>query len=1000
MSWEEYKYIEVSYHFIDSAGSLQSSKWRRVPAADLWRWLDANPDKAAYFRTVQAFELPNKEQDEKHIAPFYLDLDSEVLSESLSDARLVVAHFVDRHEVEPSIWFSGNKGFHITVPATAFGAAPGSVLTYHWRHVADKLARTLELQTLDTRVYSRPRMWRISSTRHAKSLLFKTRLSVHELRSMDAAGIRELAKATRETDTADPEQTEEARPGLVTLYKKAVAEYTDRQKRYESEEDVEYVFADDHPLCVAYLLENGLALLGTKNRADMALAGYCKTKGMSIDAALTFMSMWADRIPVSLTHVSSGKQRVSQSQAVCRTVYSDKRYKFSCGSILACGVEVDCEKCLAKYGEPAKLEIWQFSEASNEGKRVSIDADAIGKDRKQLIYPESVTGACAGIVSDSTACQKCGLRKYVNLETGRCQRTIRFNSSNPMTLELLESSKYQVLRRRIRSLFGVETRCLSFSYDEEWANAQVIFIASRISTDFKLEAKTSRERIVYLGHGLELNRGYRFSGYVWSHPRDMAATLVADKAEPLQSSLAALTFTAEELDALKVFQPDEGQAPLDKIRHIHQVFIDDFAFLFGRPELFMAVDLVYHSIRRVNFQKQLIRGWLDILLLGDTRQGKSDVCEKFMRYYDLGVMASGETSSRTGLLYTIQMIAGEEAWIAFGLLPRAHGHLVVVDEIHGMPAPDFRQFTEVRSKGVVDVKRAAYGVAPAETRLISIANARHNRALGMYRFPVEAIPDIPCFAALEDISRFDYVVGLKAGDVDGEVINKDVRELPSVTNPYTSELCKRLALWVWTRRPEQVNVTRDCEIVVLQLANRMALEYVPDIPLVETADVRHKIVRVACAIAGRTYNTEDGTTLLVEPRHAFAAYDMLYELYSAQGLDYWGYSDERAQTELTESLLAEIRFRFQAFTSHQTVARWILNNIEFTRARLASGMNISKAEAEEVVGLLQEYKMVTEERGKILKTPAGRDFLHSFIPQSERVHLTAEQVAGVTEENF
>ncbi|MCK5642338.1 MAG: hypothetical protein KAJ19_16140, partial [Gammaproteobacteria bacterium] len=251
MLWQQYKYIEVKYDFIDPAGNIQSSKWRRILAADLGRWLDANQGKVAYFHTIQTFKLAHKEQDEEHIAPFYIDLDAddlsgerspvEMLEESLRDARLVVDYFADRHEVVPSIWFSGNRGFHITVDPMAFGAAPNSVLTYHWRHVADGMARELVLETLDKRVYSRPRVWRIEATRHAKSGLFKTRLSVHEVRSMDAAGIRELAKETREMDTADSEQAEEARPGLVTLYKKAVAEYTDRQKRYESDEDIEYV---------------------------------------------------------------------------------------------------------------------------------------------------------------------------------------------------------------------------------------------------------------------------------------------------------------------------------------------------------------------------------------------------------------------------------------------------------------------------------------------------------------------------------------------------------------------------------------------------------------------------------------------------------------------------------------------------------------------------------------------------------------------------------------
>lgn len=999
--WEEYKYIEAKYDFLDSTGNMQSSKWRRIQTTELRGWLDANPGKAAYFHTIQSFKLPVKEQDESHYADFYIDMDAEVFDDALRDARLIVDYFLKGHEVEPKVWFSGNRGFHITLDAVAFGAEPSSTLTYHWRHVADAIARKVGLSSLDERVYSRPRMWRIEKTRHAKSKLFKIRLYLHELRSLDAAGIKELAKTPRDTDEEVVDPPETACAGLATVYEAAVKEYSLRQQRYEDSEDIDYTFAENHPACIAYLLEHGLALLGTKNRADMALAGYCKTKGIPIDVAIGLMAAWSERIPVTMTHVSDMRQRVMQTKAVCRTVYADARYGFSCGSILACGVKVDCEKCFVKNGEPVELEIWEFSKAQNRGIRVSIEVDAIGKSREQLIYPSRIHGQCGGIANDSKVCQRCSMSRFVNLDTGNCERTILFNSANPMTLELLESQKFQVVRRRVRTLFGVDRNCMSFSFKAEWSNAQTIFIASRISTDFKLEPKTSRERVLYLGHGLELNRGYRMTGYVWSHPRNMAAILVADTATPLQSSLSALTFTKEELDELKIFQPDAGQEPLDKIRSIHKVFEDDFAFLFGRPELFMAVDLVYHSVRRVNFQRQLIRGWLDILILGDTGQGKSDICEKYMRYYDLGVMAAGETSSRTGLLYNIQMIAGEEAWIAFGLLPRANGHLVFVDEIHDMPSADFRQFTQVRSKGVVDVKRVAYGAAPAETRLVSIANAKRNRALGNYNYPVEAIPEIPCFAALEDVRRFDYAIGLKANDVDAEVINQDVREIAGVNNPYTGDLCKQLILWIWTRTPDHIIVTDECETVILKQAKRMAAEYVPDIPLVETADVRHKIVRVACAIAGRTYSTDDGENLIVKPEHAYAAYDVLYDFYRGPGLNYWGYSDDRAKGELNEDLIQEITLEFQAFDGYLKIARWVLNTVEFTRNRLQSSMNLPRNIAEKIMSFLVEYRMVKETGGKTVKTPSGRDFLYNLVPHMERAHLTAKQLAdGVTEEDL
>lgn len=1005
--WEEYRYIEVSYHFKPSNlskfddkkpnGSIESSKWARIHIDKLKEWQDANPNKAAYFRTVQTFELPNSKPGETHYCPLYIDLDADNPRDALRDTRLIVDYFLKGFEIEPQVWFSGNKGFHVQVQGLVFGAEPHSRLSYHWRHFLNRLDSKLGLQTTDKAVYSVPRMWRIGNTKHPKSGLYKTRLNLTELsRGIDY--IRSVCDKPRRLPF-DGEPASASRE-LSRLYQQAKKSYEDSQKIpvVDAKEILE--LTKDTPPCVEYLLDNGLAELGTKNRADMALAGYYKDSGTDIKIALNIMGDWAESIPASLTHVHNPTQRLSQSLRVVRTVYASEKYHFSCGSMLNCGMKIDCTDCPVKKSQARQVDLWSYSKAENLGKRVVLEADAIGKDQKVLIPPSKVKGTCTGYNTESAICGRCSLGEFLDAETGEHYRTIVFNSKNPQTVDLVSAGS-EFVSHLIKRIFGVTDRCYSFKFEIEWGNAQTIHLATTVSTDFKVEEEITRVRAIYLGHGLLLNKSYKLSGYVWSHPRTKAAVFLIDDAQPLQSSLATFNLSKDELNELSIFRPAPGQSVIEKVKELHAAFTNDFIYIFGRELLVLAIDMVYHSARWINFQKKRVKGWLDILVVGDTGQGKSEVAEMLMSYYGLGTLAAGETTSRTGLLYTIQMVKGEEAWVAFGLLPRASGHLVVVDEVHGMKAADFREFTVVRSKGIVDVKRAAYGKAAAETRLISIANARPGQSMSSYGYPVQVIIDIPPFKALEDVRRFDYAVGVRAGDVSEEVINRDVYLLSNTEHPYTQKLCKNLILWVWTRRPEQIIISRQTERDILLFALKMGQEYVPDIPLVEAADIRNKLIRLATAFAGRTYNTSDGINLEVEPKHAEAAYNMLYDLYSAPGLDYFGFSDDRSKLLYEEDELVILNDQFkELFPDWDTISRWLLANSSFNKTMVGIGLNLSRAEIDRILGWLSESQFILMAGdGKYRKTPTGRDFLHSLFPVRADKHLTAEELLeeGATE---
>lgn len=982
--WEEYKYCYV--HLITP--NNRPTKWRRILRERTGEWVDRNQGALSYFSTIQSFRGADKTEDEEHWSPMFFDLDAkdsksdislaeliERLIPVLADARKLVDYFVQGFEIIPEVWFSGGKGFHVVVPGKIFSADPASDLTYHWKHLAAKLEKKLALVSLDWRVYSNPRMWRLSNTQH-KSGRYKIPLDLGEL-GRGIEHILSLAAQPRELQLEN-ESTSKAELTLSRLFKECVDEYNERPKVGEYEGIEAPVFGENLPPCVTYLWENGLALLGTKNQADMALSNYLKAAGITIDKAEVLMSEWARGIPVSVTHISDPEDRVLQTMRVLRTVYSDHKYQFSCGSMRACKMDVDCKECgVEEVSKTLEVPLSDFPAAANYGRRIAVEADVVGKNSGELIVPSEVKGWC-NFKPDTAICNRCMMGKYFNSDADRFERTIIFSAKEKLTISLIDVTTAS-LHNRIKRIFMVEERCYDFLYEAKFGNANVVFLSTRISGDFKLVDEIMRTRAIFLGHEIELNKGYKLYGFVWTHPRTGKAILLIDSIEPLQSSLATFSLEKHQLNELMVFQPNNGQPPLDKIHEIHSILMNNYIRVWGREELLMAIDLVFHSARRFTFQQnEGMKGWLDILVLGDTGQGKSDIAEKLMAYYDLGVMAAGETSSRTGLLYTIHMQAGEESWIAFGLLPRATGYLVVIDEVHGMSPSDFKELTQVRSRGFVDVKRHVFGVAKTETRLISIANCRSKKSLASYNHPVQAIVDIESFTSFEDVRRFDYAVGVRAGDINDSDINQNVNSLPVIDNPYTPELSKNLILWIWTRRPEQIIIQPKTEETILELAMEISQDYIADIPLIESADIRHKLARLAAAIAGRVYSTQDGEHLIVTDEHAVAAHQVLNEFYKSPGLQYYQWSDDRKRIVHSPERLTALIFDFQTtFSDWSQISAWLLDVSEFSKTVLKAACGLSTAEADQLMAFLITNRFIIVDRYKHAKTPSGREFLQS-----------------------
>lgn len=121
------------------------------------------------------------------------DIDQPDLAAALVDARRLVATLQERYGTEDvPVWFSGSKGFHLTVEL-AHAPLPSENFHRVARTFAGMLAAQADVM-IDQGIYDLPRIIRMPNTRHPKTGLFKRRLDADALLRLSPEGVRRLAE--------------------------------------------------------------------------------------------------------------------------------------------------------------------------------------------------------------------------------------------------------------------------------------------------------------------------------------------------------------------------------------------------------------------------------------------------------------------------------------------------------------------------------------------------------------------------------------------------------------------------------------------------------------------------------------------------------------------------------------------------------------------------------------------------------------------------------------
>jgi hypothetical protein len=571
-------------------------------------------EEARLAREREADELPDQQL---HYCGLYFDFDcdyeklniklEEALKRSRADAVKLAQWFVTQFDLNPphvQCWFSGKKGFHVYVHPEPFGIQPHRHLSYIIKHVAVQLKDFLGLTTLDTSVYTIPRMWRIANTTHPSTGRFKIELSLHELANWDIGKILEQSRGPRTgygaeraiviSNLYDPVEYKDVDPleDAVAWWRQFIELYdiqADMQRLRPRRPIVRPRDSDEWPDCIKDMLEHGPKDGGpNRNRVLLPIAGFLHDANIDRLVAHDMVKQWTESF---YPDPSELRQRIQNGRSVVECAYRGM-LRFSCRAIrgnrgtgatgrVSCPGEMNCPWINDPSDqEPEEIPTVHLSEATkgcyiNTCVSTPIHVAAIAGHPFDLPVKGKVR---CNPDPEAKICSKCPNREA----DGKLRWTM--DASEHLVLQLINVNENQ-RKGAIKRKCGIPVKCARHTIEiDEHSNVEELQIIPMVdfaqvymeeSHEEDLTVRSARHvvrRAFHLGHGLSANKKYMMEGSVFAHPKDQRVCFLSDKFEPAQNDIDQFEMSPELYQRLLIFQRKQGESVEKKLLSIHRDF--------------------------------------------------------------------------------------------------------------------------------------------------------------------------------------------------------------------------------------------------------------------------------------------------------------------------------------------------------------------------------------------------------------------------------------------
>ena len=240
-----------------------------------------------------------------------------------------------------------------------------------------------------------------------------------------------------------------------------------------------------------------------------------------------------------------------------------------------------------------------------------------------------------------------------------------------------------------------------------------------------------------------------------------------------------------------------------------------------------------------------------------------------------------------------------------GIIPQNHRGLIIFEEFGKSRADVITELTDIRSSNEVRISRVSGTITlPATVRMIALSNVKQSggppKPIASYPNGISIVTELVPTA--EDIARYDIILIL----ADKGATKIDPFWEPQ--EPFAPEVYRDRIRWVWSRTPEQVIISKEVGLYILEKANELNQDYECHIKIFGT-EAWKKLCRLAIAVAGYLVSTDDSyTNIIVDKTHVDYAVKFFRELYDNPTFKLKEYVEhERKYTQIDDDGVARLQ---------------------------------------------------------------------------------------------
>ena len=487
---------------------------------------------------------------------------------------------------------------------------------------------------------------------------------------------------------------------------------------------------------------------------------------------------------------------------------------------------------------------------------------------------------------------------------------------------------------------------------------------------------------------LESGKKYLVTYKLVPHPyKGQQLTMIIMSAEEVADSVTNFVVNDEVKSQLKKFNSLEGSVK-DRIEQLTEM-AKAFIGYDGYNKLIQAIDLSFHTVLEFNFGTfKNIRGYLDTLIVAESRVGKSSTAEALQNLYGLGAFTSlaGNSATIPGLIGGSNKVNGNYQTRA-GLIPMNHRGLIIFEELAKCNGNLIRELTDIRSSNQVRIARVSGTLTlPALVRMITLTNVvahnGHIKPINAYPNGIEILQDL--IGTPEDMARYDLML------VMGDAGNKTIDPFWEPVQPFEIEDYRTRIRWVWSRSVDQIIIDKEVGRYIIQKCNELNEKYDSHIKIFGT-EAWKKVSRLAIAIAGYLVSTDNTfEKIIVTKDHVDYACKYLVDCYDNPTFKFKEYVDmEKKYSTIDDEgveLLQEL------YNQNPSVCLQLERLSRTNRQNLMSASGLDNELYNKLTQKLTQGLFIQYEGYDIIPTQRFRQGM-SMINRDGNIHRVGEQDA-------